>query len=204
VNRFGREVRCRPGAGTRRVLFRGGIRTSALVVAVTLGLPRGGYAQSEGSREYQIKAAFLFNFTQFVTWSAPACPDTDAPLVIGVLGEDRFGATLEDLTRGVTVNGRAVAVERHASLQEVGTCQILFVSASEAERLPAVFDGLVGRSILSVGESPGFADRRGVIGLSLVNNRLRLEINTMAAEAANLTISSKLLRLADVVRSEGP
>jgi len=203
VIRFGREIPRRPGAGSWRASFRGRLSTGALAVAFGIGVPASGTAQSEGSREYQVKAAFLFNFTQFVTWTPAACPQTDAPLIIGILGEDRLGATLEGLTRGVTVNGRMVAVERYASLEEVGTCQILFVSASEAGRLPAVFDALRGRSILSVGESPGFADRRGVIGLGLVNNRLRLEINTGAADAANLTISSKLLRLADVVRTEG-
>jgi hypothetical protein len=87
-------------------------------------------------------------------------------------------------------------------VEEVGACQILFISSSEAARLDRVFAALAGRSILLVGEAEGFADRSGMIRFRVVDNRLRLEINTTAAAGEGLKISSRLLSLADVVRTE--
>jgi hypothetical protein len=95
-----------------------------------------------------------------------------------------------------------VRVERYRSIQDVTECQILFVSSSELAGLDGVFAGLRGRNILTVGEVDGFADRSGMIRFFVVDRRIRLEINRAAAEDAGLTISSRLLSLAAVVRTE--
>jgi hypothetical protein len=181
----------------RRLLF------AASLLAGAPGLPGWGLAaQTPASREYQIKAAFLFNFGQFVTWGPGAFPDADAPFVIGVLGDDPFGPTLDALVAGETVQGRRAEIARYRGVEEVGACQVLFISSSEAARLDRVFAALAGRSILLVGEAEGFADRSGMIRFRVVDNRLRLEINTTAAAGEGLKISSRLLSLADVVRTE--
>jgi hypothetical protein len=181
-----------------------GARWSARLVLVALsllGAAPGLTAQSAPSREYQIKAAFLFNFGRFVTWGPDAFADAEAPFVIGVLGDDPFGETLDALVEGETVQGRRAQIERYGSLEDVGDCQILFISSSEVSRLERVFASVVGRGILLVGEAEGFADRSGMIRFIVVENRLRLEINTAAVVSEGLTISSRLLSLADIVRT---
>jgi hypothetical protein len=183
--------------------FRRARRATLLALLLCLAQRDTAAGQVDASRESQVKAAFLFNFGQFITWPPASCPSTDAPFVIGVLGTDRIGAALAAVTRGATLQGRRVAVERYERVEDVGSCQILFVSASETERLDEVLAALEGKNVLTVGETADFAQRNGVIALVLVDNRMRMEINAGAASAANLSISSKLLRLADIVRSDG-
>jgi hypothetical protein len=179
-------------------------RIAALLLAVASAGFQTASAQSAASLEYQVKAAFLFNLGQFVNWQSEVCPDTTSSFVIGVLGEDPFGEILDAVVRGERIQDRPAVVERYDEVEEVGRCQILFIGSSESERLEEIFEGLAGDNVLTVGEAAAFAERDGVIRLAIVNNRLRLEVNTGAARASNLSISSRLLRLADVVRSEGP
>jgi hypothetical protein len=175
-----------------------------MLLAVVCSGPQAVGAQSAPSLEYQIKAAVLLNLGRFVSWPSEVCPATESSFVIGVLGEDPFGEILDAVVRGERIQDRPAVIERYDDIEEVGRCQILFIGSSESERLDAIFDGLAGQNVLTVGEAPTFAERDGVIRLSVVNDRLRLEINTGAARASNLSISSRLLRLASVVRSEGP
>ena len=151
------------------------------------------------TREYQVKAVFLFNFTQFVEWPADAFAQADAPLVIGVLGEDPFGSFLDETVRGEESNGRRLVVERYHRVEEIGNCQVLFVSRSEADRLEQIFAHLNGKRILTVGDVDRFAGRGGVIRFATTAGKLRLRINLDAARSAGLTISSKLLRPAEIV-----
>ncbi|HET9947508.1 MAG TPA: YfiR family protein [Longimicrobiales bacterium] len=178
---------------------------AALVVLAAAGgavLPQAS-AQSPPNREYQIKAAFLFNFGQFVDgFPELQPPDGDVPFVIGVLGEDPFGETLDALVADRRIQEHPVVVERYRTLEEVDTCQVLFVSSSEAERQDEVLRALEGRGVLTVGETPEFADGRGIIEFVVAGNRIRLEINVAAAAREGLTISSRLLRLADVIYTE--
>jgi hypothetical protein len=157
--------------------------------------------QTAAVPEYRLKATFLFQFTQFVDWPAGAFATRQAPLVIGVLGEDPFGTFLDEAVRGETVNNRALVIVRYRRLEDVANCHVLFVSPSEAGKIREVIAALKGRSILTVGETDGFADRGGIIQFATQDNRIRLRINLEAAKAANLTISSKLLRPATVINS---
>ena len=132
--------------------------------------------------EYQVKAVFLFNFSQFVDWPAAAFADGRSPLVIGVLGRDPFGATLDEIVRGETVNGRPLAVRRYESVDQLDTCHILFIDRSQDEQLDAVFAALKGRSVLTVGDFEGFARRGGIIRFVTVGNKIRLRVNLAAAQ----------------------
>ena len=170
---------------------------SGLLIASGMNL----YAQKTSSSEYQIKAVFLFNFAQFVEWPPQTFPETQTPLIIGILGEDPFGAALDETVRGEIVNNRYVVVERYRSVEEIKTCHLLFISRTEAGRLQQIFASLKGRSILTVGEAEGFARLGVMIRFVTVKNKIRLKINLDAAKAANLTISSKLLRPAEIVTS---
>jgi hypothetical protein len=151
--------------------------------------------------EYEVKAVFLFNFTQFVDWPESAFPDNTSPLIIGVLGTDPFGSVLEDAVAGEQVNGRPLTVRRYSSVEEVDNCHVLFINLSAKERLPQVLQKMRERSVLTVSDSTEFARSGGVIEFVTVGKKIRLQINLDAAKLANLTISSKLLRPARIVSS---
>lgn len=156
-------------------------------------------AQRPVFAEPEVKAVFLFNFAQFVQWPDSAFGDQRAPFVIGILGEDPFGRVLDDVIKGEIVQGRRFVVERFRRVEDVGVCHILFVSQFTPEQYTSIFTMLVGRPILTVGESEAFAAAGGIIRFLTDQRRIRLRVNVDAARAASLTISSNVLRSADVV-----
>jgi hypothetical protein len=149
--------------------------------------------------EYQLKAVFLFNFAQFTTWPDSAFAAPDAPLVIGVLGNDPFGKDLDAAVRGERVNGHPLVVQRYGDEDSLPPCHILFVSRSERERLAAILHRLGDRAILTVSDLQGFADRGGMLQFIMDRDRIRLRANLAAVNAAHLQLSSKLLRAAEIV-----
>jgi len=159
-------------------------------------------AEATPSRENQVKAVFLFNFAQFVEWPTQAFAAAQTPLVIGVLGEDPFGAFLDETVRDEKVNNRPLAIQRYRRVEEIQTCHVLFISGSETARLEQILENLRGRNILTVGGAEDFATRGVMIGFATEKNKTRLKINVKAAKAASLTISSKLLRPAEIINSE--
>ncbi len=174
-----------------------------LVLAIALltsglGLPQ----PSSTSPEYQVKAVFLFNFTQFVEWPANAFPAQQSPLVIGVLGDDPFGPYLDETVQGEKVNGHPLIVRRFNDVEDAKSCHILFISGAGKEKLKQALTDLKGRSILTVSDITDFARQGGMVRFFSENNKIRIRINLEATKSANLTISSKLLRLADVVGSK--
>ena len=183
---------------TRRCLW-----TSAGTWCVVCGLLLLGAlrvsAQTTPSREYQVKAVFLFNFAQFVEWPPAAFASANSPIVIGVLGENPFGAYLDETVRDEKVNNRPLEVQHYRHVEEIKTCHILFISASETDKYEQILARLQERSILTVGETDGFATRGGMIRFLTEQNRIRLRVNVGAAKAAGLTISSQLLRAAKIV-----
>jgi hypothetical protein len=158
------------------------------------------------AREYDLKATFLFNFTQFVDWPAAALGKAEDPFVIGILGADPFGGFLDELVKNERAHGKPIQIRRYGKLEEVAGPHILFISKSENARIESILDKLKGQPILTVGESAeqSFARRGGMIGLVTENARVRLRINLEAARAAQLTISAKLLGLAEIVHTEKP
>lgn len=168
----------------------------ALCVLLSVGLP---VVAAVAPAEYRVKAVFLFNFAQFVEWPADTFTDPGQPFVIGVLGKDPFGSELDTVVRGETVAQRALVVERYHNVGELHNCNILYIARSEIGHLPQVLEALQGRSVLTVSDADG-DDQTGVM-IRLVNrsNRVRLQIDVGAAKAGHLTISSKLLRPAEIV-----
>jgi hypothetical protein len=152
--------------------------------------------------EYQVKAVFLFNFSRFVEWPASAFPNASAPFVVGVFGHDPFGADLDEVVKGENVNGRPLVVRRVQSAAEAGECQILFIHQSEDKRLDELLTALDHRSTLTVSDLPGAAQRGVMIRLVTEAGKIRLRINVESARAADLTISSNLLRSAEIVTTK--
>jgi hypothetical protein len=174
----------------------GRIRRIALI-ALFLVAPGGGGQQAP--TEYQLKAAFLFNFAKFVDWPPESFSSPRAPFAICVLGKDPFGRALDDLLPGKTIGDRAVVIVRLKDTLNARHCQMVFVSASESRNLAAIFEGLRGTNALTVGESDGFAESGGAIQFTVEENHVRFLINPEAGERAGLKLSSKLLALAKIV-----
>lgn len=177
-------------------------RVFRLVVALGLGMCMVAPASAEQAlpSEHQVKAVFLLNFLKYVEWPPPASANTNAPMEIVHIGEDRFGADLARLVKSRTIDGRKVLLKFSDAEQDWKTGHVLFISDSETRRAPEILAELKGLPVLTVGESEGFLDRGGMINFAMKGKKVRLEINLVAAEAAGLKISSKLLAIADVVK----
>lgn len=158
-------------------------------------------AEHTVATEFQVKAAFLYNFAQFVDWPPNVLDGPNSPLIIGILGGDPFGSYLDELARGESVNGHPLVIRRFKSVAQIDRCHVLFISGTEGYHASQVAAALRGRSILTVCDWEGFAREGGMIRFVTEHNRIRLRINLEAARAAGLTISSKLLRSAEQVTS---
>ncbi len=172
---------------------------AALLAASIAGL---ALASAEGPprvEEYRLKAAVLYNLAKFVDWPDEAFSDPGAPLVVCVLGGDPFGPALDDTLKGHMVGGHPAVVRRIADLAP--GCHVLFVS--DVKQLPAVVDRVHDTSVLTVGETAGFVEQGGMIGLTTDNDRVRFDVNLAAAERAHLKISARVMALATSVRRGG-
>jgi hypothetical protein len=152
--------------------------------------------------EYEVKAAYLYNFAQFVEWPADAFGSANEPLTICIAGDNVFDTALSNAIGGKTVSRRSLAVREIADLKQHPKCHVVFVSSTETRRMKAVLAEFRGRSVLTVGESEDFLAAGGIVNLKLHDGRVRFDISVKAAEAAGLRISSKLLRLAENIRKE--
>ncbi len=157
-------------------------------------------AQSSPPSEYELKAAFLFSFAKFVEWPPSAFANPQSAFLVCVLGPDPFGSALDDALLRHSIQGHAVALLRMKRTADIVGCQILFIPASERNRLPEVTAKLRGQSVLVIGETDDFASSGGVIQFALEQNHIRFLINTDAADRSGLKFSSKLLALAKIVR----
>jgi hypothetical protein len=175
---------------------------AAVAVLVTgapsLNVPRPAYAQST-QREYQIKAAFVYNFVKFVDWPAAVLPVTSDTISVCVLGDEAFVEGFDTL-KDKTVKGKKLAVRHLEQVKGADGCHVLFIGSSEEKRAPQVLQTLQSASVLTVGEMDRFPQLGGIINFVVEQNKLRFEINVNSAERARLKLSSQLLSLAKVVR----
>ena len=183
----------------RTVLTRTGSPRGFVLVAALVAV---SMAMAQTAEEYQVKAAFLYNFAKFVEWPTQTFKTPQDPVVVCVLGHNPFGSALEEAIRGKSIEGRAFAFRQVAYAEDASACQILFVSSAEGKRFRSLCGNLRPAGILTVGEAPGFAADGGVINFKLDGGHVRFEINVDAAEREQLHISSKLLSLAQIVKAE--
>jgi len=165
-------------------------------------------AQSPAS-EYEVKAAFLYNFIKFVEWPPKAFPEKQFPYVIGVLGkEDPFSNPvsltnyLDEAIIGKKINERPLVIVRRSRIADLKECHLIFISKSERSRLKDILGALRDRNVLTVSETEDFCQQGGVVNFIKQSGKVRFEINPSAAEAAGLKISSKLLNVAKIVATE--
>ncbi len=177
-------------------------QAAALLAALVISapLPVRAAASTPAPEEYEVKAAFLYHFAHLVDWPEPGNPGD--PFVIAVVGADPFGPVLDQVLAGKSVRGRPVVVERVATVTAAAAAhaRILFVGKTEDDQVRRVMAALAGQPVLTVGESPGFAERGGMIGFRVTpDGRVAFDINRQRAEQAGLRMRSQLLKLARIV-----
>ena len=159
-------------------------------------------ARAGAASEYDMKAAYLFNFAKFINWPEGSFAKEDQPIQICVLGRDDFGDALGRVSRGRTVQGRAVEIKKlaggGASDAQARSCNILFVSRSESGREADLLSVVGERPVVTVGEVEGFTEIGGVFNYVAEGSRVRFELNRKSAASKGLSVSSRLVRLADV------
>ncbi len=160
------------------------------------GAPAASRAEQQMPTEYDVKAAFIYNFAKFVEWPAEKAQG-DATMNVCVVGRDPFGPAL-DAIAGKSVGDRKIRIRRLASQSPQG-CDIIFISGSERDRLEQVLEPLRGAGVLTIGDTHGFAQRGVMINFYMDGKRVRFEINPRAASRAGLRISSNLLKIARIV-----
>lgn len=195
--RTSRTVR-RPRSLTRGPGRRPPLAVTALLLLLvcSLAAPETPAIAQPVSREYQIKAAFLYNFTKFVDWPPERFETGDSPIVIGVLGRNPFGDELSDVVEGREVNGRGLIARNLESPDDIEEVHLLFVASGEESLLDGSLDTLHESGVLTVGESEAFRDLGGIVTFTLQADRIRFFINRDSAREAELRISAQLLQLA--------
>ncbi len=168
-----------------------------MIILAALG---GLGAESRVFKEYEVKAAFLFQFALYVEWPASSFSDAQTPITIGLLGKNPFDDFLRKAIEGKTVNRRKLVIKHCADLDEARQCHLLFISSSEKKSLPRILKGLRNASVLTVGDVEDFASQGGIINLVVIEKTVRFEVNPSVAERAGLKISSQVLELARIVR----
>ena len=160
----------------------------------------GGVAAS--LQESQVKGLFLLNFAKYVDWPPTAFAEDTSPMTIGIWGESKLTETLKILVAGKSIGNHTIAVRQIEESDDFTQCHILFISDSAAARMPGILEKAAALPILTVGENDAFARYGGIINFVLKNGNVRLEIDLAAARKAGLTISSRLLAVADVVKGK--
>jgi hypothetical protein len=195
---FGRRPNIQRHAGTHsRCRF---LQFLAMVTGWAFFAATGLLAQQTKPSEYQVKAAYLYNFGRFVKWPAGVAASKGDSFPVCVLGRDPFGPVLDSTLAGEALEGKPVAIRRIAREQDAADCRILFVSSTEEHHLKEILAAIDQAGVLTVSDIPGFSRRGGMIQFVMEGDRVRFEINLATAESARLVLSSELLKVAATVR----
>ncbi len=169
------------------------------ILAMGLSCLPAASEDQDSAKEYEVKAAFLYNFAIHVEWPADAFKEKGSPIVIGVLGKDPFDGALERMIKGKTAQGRILTVVGAEGVEGLKQCHILFIPGSGKEEIAKVREALKDAPVLVVGESAGLLRRGAALNFFVEEKRVRIEANPAAAKRAGLKISAKLLKVARVV-----
>jgi hypothetical protein len=170
-----------------------------LLIAALPSLTAAG-GQGQPMDEYQVKAAFLYNFAKFVEWPADTFQSANEPIAICVLGPDPFGQELESAVKGKTIDGRRLVARRISDIRQAGGCRILFALSPERRHLSSIFAGIKEAGVLTVGEGEESSPNGAIINFMLESGKVRFEVHVDAAEREKVRLSSKLLSLARKVK----
>ena len=177
-------------------------RPALLVLAAWLPARPLGAQAADRSLEYEVKAAYLFNFARYVEWPGQAFASPTEPLHVCVLGNDQLAGALDRTVAGRAAGGRPVIAEVKRSAAEARYCPLVFVALREWERFPGVIEQLRGHGVLTVGETAAFAQAGGIIAFTIEDGRVRFVVNQAARDRAGFRISSHMLSLASRLITE--
>ncbi len=180
---------------------------SLLLMLTALAGGLTAHAADDTLPEYQLKALFLYNFAKFVEWPSGTFAETNSPIIVGVLGKDRFGPYLRKISESQPLNGHPFVIRTYSTPNQAKECHVLFISDSEVKRMDEILKALKGQSIVTVSDVPDvndFAKRGGMIQFLKIGDKLRFAINNGAARESRLRISSQLLNLASEIVSTQP
>jgi hypothetical protein len=178
------------------------VKVGGTVLALALALAGAADLGSPAlPTDYEVKAAFLYNFTKFVRW--PEDSLAGPRFVVAIVGDDPFGEVIDRAFLGKTVLGRAVEIRRTRALRDAAAAQMVFIGASERSRLPEILAVLKGESVLTVGDMDRFADGGGMVGFRMRDSTVRFELNLRELRQARLEMSSQIIRLAQRVIADG-
>jgi hypothetical protein len=191
--------RPRGGWGRRKRVLTAALAWLALPgFGVVGGKP--GVAEAPQPSQYDVEAAYLYNFAKFVRWPAAV---SDSPLKICVMGQDPFGAALDEAVGQERIEGRRLAADRLTS-DSVHGCSVLFISNSEEPRVDRILAQTASSPVLTVSDMPGFLEHGGMIQFLVKDDRVRFGVNLDAANRAGVTLSSQLLKVAASVVGQKP
>ena len=153
--------------------------------------------------EYQLKAVFLYRLSLFITWPKEAFKDSDQPFVIGILGEDPFGPLIDKVVINESVNKRPIQVRRFVRIDDVlnEPCQILFISKTQRNQWSGIIHKLDKHAMLTVSDMARFSQMGGMVNIWTQNSRIKIDINSDETRKAGLIVSSKLLKVANQVKT---
>jgi hypothetical protein len=195
-----------PKAMCRTVVFAARFCLSYLLVALALAVVTHHTANAAGEArptEFQVKAAYLYNFGKFVRWPDSAAPSLDSPFTICVVGKNPFDDALEAAVAGQTINGHRVSLKNVTEVSKVAGCQILYVDGSETRRFKSVLNSVRRMPVVTVSDAGDFLDQGGMIQFVLVNDHVRFAVNLVAAREAGIQLSAELLKAATKVTGPG-
>ncbi len=151
--------------------------------------------------EHQIKASYIYNFTRFVDWPKEVFADSTSPFIIGIIGQDPFGIDLEKTVEGKIIKNRTFSVKRFLTIDDIEYCHILFFGISNRVKQIQILHKIRGLSILTIGNRAKFTLDGGIVNFIEKKKKIRFEINKKIARESELNISTKLLKMADIVES---
>jgi len=178
-----------------------GLALFFMIVPTLVLAPGGLCAQQAAPTEYQIKAAYLYNFGKFVHWPARVEAAPHKSFSVCVLGQDPFGPSLKAILAGQNIDGEETVASTIARPEDAANCRILYISSSEEHHLKEIIAALDDSSVLTVSDLPSFSKKGGMVGFVFNNNKIRFDVNLAKAQRAGLTMSSELLKLAVAVRN---
>ncbi|HEX8376403.1 MAG TPA: YfiR family protein [Pedobacter sp.] len=184
-----------------KLLYLSRLRGYATVSLFFLFFTANGNTQPRPTSEYQLKAAFIYNFTRFIDWPPASFGSTDSPFVIGILGDDGISAYINELVKGEKLGNRQIVVRRFSNPAEITQCQILFIGGKDVPEMKGLLNAMNRRGVLTVSDAPDFAKLGGIVRFYKEANKLRLQINVDEVKISELTISSKLLSLSNVYKA---
>jgi len=174
------------------------LKRAKIIAATALLLMAPLQIAPASQSEYALKAVFVYNFCRFIDWPDSAFASPNEPLIIGIIGDDPFGSLLNEAVEGEKYHNRPIRIDHFRTPGDIKRCHLLFVSHVGAGRVDPILAAVAGKSVVTVSETEDFLNRGGMITLTTEQNRVRLRIKPAALQAANLAVSSKLLRVAEI------